>query len=260
MRIHLDFESFSETPIAEGLDRYTGGTFEVTLTALAFDDAEVLQWEGMPIRFLAALARCPSVNWHAFNAPFERACLAHYGIEVPLERWRCTMAHSYARGFSGGLGEVGGQVGISEGKLDTGARLIQKFAKPAPKNHKVRRHDRHTDPADWQEFMAYNIRDVISERQVWRYLDRYSWSTEEQRLWELDQRINRVGMPVDAEMARKAAELAEGFAEKYTSLVTQITDGIGPRQTAALLAWCAARGYDRPDLQANTIEEFLNGT
>lgn len=259
-RLHLDFETFSVVEIKEGLDRYMapGSGFEVTLTALAFGDEAVMQWEGIPLRFLSALACSRGVYWHAFNAPFEQRCLRHYAIHVPPDRWRCTQAHAYARGFAGSLAAVGDQIGIAHGKLDTGTRLIHKFAKPAPKNHKTRRYTCENSPADWREFMAYNIRDVVAEREVWRYLDQYPWTPAEQGLWELDRVINETGIPVDVGMAEGAVTLAEGFVETYSARVRELTGGIGPRQTAALLAWCKNLGYTADNLQSATIEEFLN--
>lgn len=167
------------------------------------------------------------------------------------------MGHAHARGFSGGLDAVGAQVGISHGKLDTGMKWIHKFSKPAPKNRLVGRYTAKNAPKDWQSFREYNIRDVVAERQVWRYLSRWPWTREEQQIWELDQRINRRGMPVDVKMATNAVRAAETLADGYIERVRELTGGLSPRQTAKLLTWCKEQGYSEDNLQAETIDTYL---
>ena len=112
MRLHLDLESRCEAdPRKVGLRNYVSHpTFEIILTAWALDDGTVEVHEG----FLSPPGLPLFDTLHAFNAPFELACLERYGVRVPREKVRCTMAHAYGRGFSGGLADVGAQVGIPE--------------------------------------------------------------------------------------------------------------------------------------------------
>ena len=261
MRLHLDFETFGTVDLPkEGLARYLRDpSFEVTLTAMAFDDGPVIQWEGFPMALFQRLAAIPDLRWHAFNAPFERGALATYGVEVPLDLWRCTQAHSYSVGFAGRLKDVGAQVMLSAEhmKFADGDRLIHKFAKPAPKNHKVDRYTKENDPAGWRRFMEYNIRDVIAERAIYHIIREWPWTTGHQELWELDQRINARGVPVDVPMATAAVEASERCKKNLDDEIRSLTGGIGGGQTAALLAWLQGQGYGGTDLKAETIDAVL---
>ncbi len=269
MRVHLDFETYAEVDLGKrGLKNYLAcPRFEVTLTALAFDDGPVVQWEGFPGEMLRFLALCEGFTWHAFNAPFERGCLSRYGVQVPPDRWRCTMSHAYCRAFSGGLKDVGAQIGlpVDKAKLDDGRKLVLKFAKPAPKNHNVARYTKENSPEAWDRFMLYNRQDVVAEREVWRYLNRYPWTPEEQRLWELDQRINLRGVPVDVAMATAAIDKAAEAKKQLDLECRKLTShdprapafGIGVNQTALLLQWLRGEGYESNDLKAETVREAL---
>jgi DNA polymerase len=258
MRLHLDFETRCEVDLKKvGLRRYvTDPSFKIILTAWAVAGEEVEVYEGFP-------GRLPWFSTlHAFNAPFELACLARYGVYVPPSKVRCTMAHAYGRGFSGGLADVGEQVGIPEElrKMKEGARLITKFCKPRRPSAKNpdRFWTKETAPAAWSLFMDYNSNDVEAERAIWRVLnDEAPWTPEEQATWELDREINDRGLPVDVALAATAIRVAAAEKREIEAKCKQITGGISPSQVGALLAWCQERGYTGDDLGAETIQTFL---
>lgn len=261
MRLHLDFETYAEVDLRKrGLVNYLADpAFEVTLTAMAIGDGRVMQWEGIPVLLFQALTKIPDLRWHAFHAPFERGALEVYGVEVPLELWRCTMSHAYCRSFSGTLAKVGEQVGLpaDKQKLADGSRLINRFAKPAPKNHKADRYTKINDPTGWARFMEYNRVDVIAEREIWRILNRWPWTPEEQSLWGLDQGINARGVPVDVPMAEAAVTEADKWKQRYNEDCKAITGGVGASQVGKLLEWLQARGYPGADLAKENVDKVL---
>jgi len=258
MRLHLDLETRCEADLKKvGLRRYvTDPSFEIILTAWAVDDGPVEVREGfpgIPVDFKTL---------HAFNAPFELACLTRYGAHVPLSKVRCTMAHAYGRGFSGGLADVGDQVGIPDElrKMREGSTLITKFSKPRRPSAKNpdRFWAKETAPEDWERFKEYNRNDVEAERAIWRVLDDEApWTPEEQATWELDREINDRGLPVDVALAQTAVDTAAAEKQRIEARCKQITDGISPSQVGALLAWCQERGYTETDLGAETIQRWL---
>lgn len=256
MRLGLDFETRCEADLKEvGLRNYVSHpTFEIILTAWALDDGPVEVHEGFPgIPVFDTL--------HAFNAPFELACLERYGEHVPRELVRCTMAHAYGRGFSGGLADVGAQVDIPEElqKMKEGSRLIPKFCKPRrpSKKNPDTFWTKETAPDDWERFKQYNRLDVEAERAIWRVLDDEApWTEEEQTLWELDRAINERGLPVDLDLAKVAIAVAAEEKERLEERCRAIT-GLSPSQVGPLLAWCQARGYPEQDLGAETIQRWL---
>lgn len=259
--VHLDFETACDLDLRKvGLRRYVSHpSFRVLLTALAFREGPVLQWEGFPL-CLTRWCEVP-ITLHAYNAGFERAVFSRYGAQIPLNRWRDTQAHAYARGFSGSLAHVGAQIGIplDKAKLSDGNRLITKFCSP-------RRPSRsnpdlywtpETAPDSWGRFCLYNRQDVEAERAVHRALSEYPWTKEEQRVWEWDQRINERGIPVDLDLVSKAIRVASQKTEDAAERCRRVTGGIGPGQVAELLTWAKAQGYPGDDLQAKTIENWL---
>jgi DNA polymerase len=199
---------------------------------------------------------------HAFNAPFELACLHREGYTIDPYLVRCAMAHAYGRGFSGGLADVGDQVGIPEElrKMKEGLRLIHKFSKPRRPSAKNpdRFWTKKTAPEDWERFKDYNRNDVEAERAIWRVLnDEAPWTPEEQATWELDREINGRGLPVDVQLAQTAVDTAVAEKKRIEARCKQITNGISPSQVGALLAWCRERGYTETDLGAETIQRWL---
>lgn len=257
MRLHLDFETRCEADLKKvGLRRYVADpSLEIILTAWALDDGLVEVHEGFP-------GLPPFDTLHAFNAPFELACLERYGVLVPLSKVRCTMAHAYGRGFSGGLADVGDQVGIPDElrKIKEGSTLITKFCKPRRPSAKNpdRFWTKETAPEGWRRFKGYNLNDVRAERAIWQVLnDEAPWAPEEQATWELDREINDRGLPVDVALAQTAVDTAAEEKQRVEARCKQITNGISPSQVGALLAWCRERGYTRDDLGAETIQTYL---
>jgi DNA polymerase len=262
MILHLDFETACDLDIRQvGLSKYVShSSFRISLTALAPRDGGVEQWEGLPA-FMLDWSRNPPDEVHAFNAPFERAALARYGVRFPVEHWRDTMAHAYCRGFSGGLDKVGEQVGIpaDQRKLKTGSRLISKFCKPRrpSKANPDRYWTAATAPSDWERFKLYNRMDVIAEREIARRLEPYPMTEEELELMWWDWGVNDRGLPVDLTLVENAIKVADRKAQEMKAECQQLTGGISPGQVSALLKWCRERDYDGETLQSAEIQKWI---
>jgi DNA polymerase len=170
------------------------------------------------------------------------------------------MAAALASALPGALDKVAAALGLPVRKDAEGHRLMLAMAKP----RKPRPDEDPAglywvdDPDKLRRLLAYNIRDVVLERQVYRRLP--SLSGAEQTLWVLDSVINHRGFRVDVPLAkagcrivaeRRAAinqELAEltGGSITSTAQVNRITeylkerghkvDGVGRRNVAAVLA------------------------
>lgn len=268
-KVHLDFETYSEAPFgkkkdAVGLDVYAKHpSTEVLMMAVATGE-EVPRWveqTSIMVSMLDLYARDPRIEWHAFNAPFERVIMREVlGIDIPIERWRCTMVHAYHLGFSGGLGDVGQQLGIPEDKqkLTRGRYLINKFCSPAPKNHKVRRYTKENSPEDWEEFKAYNIQDVVAERENGMLLDRYPMPQSEWDLWFMDQRVNDRGLPVDRELVEAALEVYHDERRHLTRILKERTGLQNPNSRDQMLRYLRVHGYPYDNLQADTVRDALH--
>ena len=202
--------------------------------------------------------RDPAVERWAFNASFERTITRHVlGIETPYEGWRCTMALAYLQSFTGTLGDVGDQVGLplDKRKDKDGKRLIRLFCQP--QRDGVRR-DEDTNPEDWRTFCDYNIQDVVAETEIKRRLLPYPIPDEEWALYELDQRINDNGLPIDLPFVRSAMQMVARRKKELTAEMRERTGLANPNSTQQLLPWLQDRGYPFADLQKATVAKVLN--
>ncbi len=266
-RLHLDFETFSEVDLrAKGLDLYSAHpSARVLMCAYAFDDGPVRFWQAheteIPSELHDALLD-PNVERWAFNSSFERVVTRRMlGIKTPYEGWRCTMSLAYLQCFKGTLGEVGEQMGLPDvAKKDReGDRLIRLFTMPqrVSKNQPHRIRDWTTDPEDWNRFGAYCRQDVVAETAIWKRLIRFPVPAIEWELYELDQRINDRGKPVDMLFVQNAIEMA---AKRKTEIVNQMKELTGlanPNSVSQFLPWLKERGYPFDDLGADTVEKVL---
>lgn len=235
--LYLDTETYCE------LDLKTAGTYryaeacEIMLITYAVDDGPVHCWDhsdGQPPPDLAAWVEQYDARVIAHNAMFDRNVLrlGNLKMDIPIERWDCTMTQAYQHALPGSMDELGRVLGLSEDqqKLKEGKKLIQRFCKPAPKGRKVPRYTRETNPDEWARFREYAIQDVATMRTLRKRLPRWNWRADDIALWHLDQRINDRGFKVDMDLVEAGAraavvektELAERFAE--------LTDGLRPTQ------------------------------
>ena len=137
--LFIDLETYSSIPIKEaGAHRYVRSPdFEILLFAYSLDGAPVqivdlISGETLPPWLMLALID-PHYIKHAFNAPFEHACLSKLlGMELPAEQWRCTMFHGLYCGYPASLDAAGKAMGLDEDKqkLEVGKALIRYFCKP----------------------------------------------------------------------------------------------------------------------------------
>ena len=144
---------------------------------------------------------------------FENAITEHVlGLKVPAgaTRWSTPCTPRYrARSHSPAL-----RSGLPEELLKNpeGKRLIRRFSLPKADGTF---NDWSTHPDDWELFCSYCKRDVVTEREIRTRLSKIVVPEAEWALWELDQEINRRGVPVDVEFVRQAIKI--GAAEKARS-------------------------------------------
>lgn len=265
-RLWIDLETYNETPISAGLHRYAE-TVEIMLFAYALDDAPAQVWDattGAPMsEELNAYLRNPEVQLVAHNAAFERVCLRHaLGLDIPIDRWFCTMAQSYAHSMPGSLEGLGAAQGLAEDerKLKIGRQLVLLFCKPRPKNQTLRRATRHTHPVEWKQFVEYCAQDVEQMRTSSKKLPAWNYRDRELALWHLDQKINDRGVLVDVELAKAAVKTAEREKRLLKARGQEITNGEVEALTKRdqLLAHLLSEyGVDLPDLQKATLERRL---
>ena len=270
----VDIETYSSVDLAgSGVYAYTEAPdFDILLIGYKFDDeAEVHVIDTLAVdrdfdpelyEFREALTD-PDIIKTAFNANFERTCLAKWtGAAMPPEEWRCTMIKALTLGLPGNLADVGIAMGLPEEKLKDpqGKALIQFFSKPCKPTRTNGQRTRNLpahDPAKWKLFIEYNRQDVVTEQEILRQLDIYKTPESEQQLWALDQHMNDNGVKLDIPMVEKIVEYDTQRRQELQEEAKVLTGLANPNSLAQLKKWLSKQGVTMTSITRDTIAATL---
>lgn len=270
----VDIETYSSVDLAgSGVYAYTEAPdFDILLIGYKFDDeAEVHVIDTLAVdrdfdpelyEFREALTD-PGIIKTAFNANFERTCLAKWtGAAMPPEEWRCTMIKALTLGLPGNLADVGIAMGLPEEKLKDpqGKALIQFFSKPCKPTRMNGQRTRNLpahDPAKWKLFIEYNRQDVVTEQEILRQLDIYKTPESEQQLWALDQHMNDNGVKLDIPMVEKIVEYDTQRRQELQEEAKVLTGLANPNSLAQLKKWLSKQGVTMTSVTKDTIAATL---
>lgn len=268
-QLSIDIETRSSIDIGKaGLYRYAqSDDFKILLFAYRFkDDAvqivDLEQGEKIPDEVVAAL-KDPETVKHAYNAAFEWYCLNRAGYVTPLEQWRCTMIHGLYCGYTAGLDATGKAIGLPQDKrkLATGKALIRYFCvpcKPTKSNgNRTWNLPRHA-PEKWELFKEYCRQDVVTESEILRRLDAFPVPDEEEKLWQMDIRMNAFGVKVDTALIDGALQVNEQSTVLLENEARKLTGLENPNSSAQLLNWVHENGVEMENLQKATVSEKLS--
>lgn len=273
--VDLDVETRSRCVIADtGIVRYTlhPSTDVLGLVYTINEEQEFLWIPGEPPP--------PVFGWDgvqlytAHNATFERwiynkILVPRYRFPpLPLEKWDCTAARAAHQNLPRGLARLCERLRLpfSDAKFKAGHDNMVKLCRP----HQARKNkcfevdglykggvfdedvDRHTIN------FFYCAQDVKAETAVKKNV--LPLPPREREIWELDQVINARGVSVDVEMCKGATRiLREGILHFHTRLC-DITNGqiTTHDQRERILKYARTHGVQLPDLQKETVQEFLD--
>mgnify|MGYP004635629361 FL=1 len=268
--LSIDIETRSSIEIGKaGLYRYAQSPdFEIILFAYQMNDAPVeivdlAQGERIPEWIVEALQSAGVIK-HAYNAAFEWYCLNRAGYRTPLAQWRCTMAHGLYCGYPGGLDAIGKAIGLPQDrqKLATGKALIRYFCVPCKptKNNGNRTWNlpKHA-PEKWELFKEYCKQDVTAENSILRRLEQFPMPKEEERLWQMDVRMNAFGVRVDEELTDGALYIDELSRQDLMGEAMGITGIDNPNSTVQLMEWLEKNGTETDNLRKATVTDLLAG-
>lgn len=247
--ISIDIETHSSVNLLKsGVYPYTEAPdFEIMLFGYSVDGGPVtvidlIQGEEIPAEIRVALFDKQVIK-QAWNANFEITCLsAHYGRQLPADQWRCSSVLALTLGMPGNLFDASRvcNLPIDKQKMGIGRSLIMYFCvpcKPTKKNGGRTRNYPHHDPAKWELFKEYCIRDVEAEMAIYEKLQRWVPNPFEQALWNLDQKINRRGWKIDIELVKAAIEIDAEIKAKLTAEFVALTGITKATQVAKLKKW-----------------------
>lgn len=206
----------------------------------------------------------------AHNAGFERAItkytLTRYPCltteqraalwALPINRWRCLAAKAAMCSLQRKLENAAKALELVTQKDAVGHKLIKKYSKP----RKPSKHNPSpwwTDRKDLRSIYRYCLTDVQAEYELDQALP--DLSEYEQKVWELDQKINDRGVLIDIPTVKTILGLVHEEMGNITREVKSLSYGEveSPAQRARLLKWVNARGANLANLQAPTIRDRL---
>lgn len=275
----IDIETYSDIDlIKSGVYRYAESeNFQVLLFGYAYDDEPVkvidlAQGEEIP-RIVWEDLFDPAITKTAFNANFERVCLAkHFGQAMPPEQWQCTMVQALTLGLPMSLADVSKTLKLpaDKQKMNEGKALIRYFCVPQKhtksqqttlfgekaENYNQNLPEHNTEK--WEEFKTYCAQDVETERAVRHALEQYQISKTEHQLWCLDQAINDYGVLVDTQMVKHAIKCAANHQRELEKEAVALTGLDNPKSVTQIKKWLKdAEGLEAENLNKAAIPGLL---
>ena len=287
MIVTLDMETYSAAGFAQDPDgRIRGvgpqgkGGLPVVGTPqyAAHPSTEILcasyDWYGLPVSWVPGSPAPVALLEHvqaggmirAYNVTFEfwlwnMVGARLYGWPVlQLEQCVCDMAAARRFSLPGSLANVAKVLG-TPGKDKDGTRLIQKLTRPHTPT-RARSDIRWTPATAWDDFTAlyrYCDQDVIAEDAASALVPELS--DHERQVWLTDQTINVRGVQVDVETLDAALSILGQAETRYNAELAEITGGAvqAASETIKLRAWILTQGVDMPNMQKETVADYLDG-
>ncbi len=271
MRVHLDFETFSEMKLPSvGSYKYARhASTEPLCLGWAIEDEDPSLWEQpdfvQPPR-LRDHVRAGGLVW-AWNVEFEMPIWQYVMVErfgwepIPFEQWRCSQALALSFALPAKLELAGPAIGAGELKDERGRHLLNKLSKPRKpsKHNPATRWTPEAVPQDYADLYEYCRQDVRTERAIHQALPAQELSAQELRIWQETVRLNFRGWHVDVESTRRMLSLLEAYKVKALGELRAITDFRieTVNQNEKIRAWLAERGVSMPNMQADTVTDAL---
>lgn len=276
----VDIETFSSVDIREsGVYAYADAPdFQILLVGYRLNDGNVEMID------IANMTADEAVNyiedWYpdfwnaltdvkvrktAFNANFERTCIAKYfKIPMPPEEWYCTAVHAATLGLPRSLAEVGETLGLPQDKVKDkiGKSLIDYFCKPCKPTKANKGRTRNLPEHDmekWQLFKRYCKQDVVAEQAILEKLKPYKIIDSERRLWCFDQRSNDRGIRLDLDFIQGIIEYDAISTEKLLNEAHRLTELDNPNSLPQLKEWFYKNcGLEVKSITKSNIDDLKN--
>lgn len=268
----LDYETKSVWDLGEvGLDNYIAdSSTEIILASYAFGDQEPKTWQphlsDLPSDLEDALLD-DRVLIHAWNAAFERnATRWLLGIDLSIQRFRCSMIRARYISLPGYLDECGIVLGIPP-ELRKLPMDMDFFCLPAKEGGKETLfglsepifRTPESNPVEWEQFVAYSKRDVVAERAIEKRLEPFPLPDDEWNLWFLDQEINERGVMTDSALVEGGSFVASVVKKELLEKIATITKLENPNSNSQILEWSRANGYPFHSLGKSFVSRALAG-
>lgn len=276
IEIVCDFETRSRLDINEtNTYKYARhSSTEVLCMSYSTDSGQIQLWRpGEPFPFADQWPDDGVYKIVAFNAEFEFAIWNHVCVrkytwpKLPVERVDCLAARSGYAGLPRNLGDVSKALGLgAEGKdkkkagEDSGHANLMRLTKPVRGKKSGCEYiggGFDNDPARHERNFRYCKQDTSAELLVHRITP--ALPEAERELWQVHQRINERGVPVDVDLCRNAISLVEREKKRLCEELLDVTDYMvrTPNCIKAFVPWARKHGYPYPSLAEECVTNAL---
>lgn len=197
--------------------------------------------------------------------------------DVPIERWRCTMAKAFKYGLPGRLKMLAQFLELETQKDMEGHTSMLALSRPLKKpvyschlhmqphnkpccEHAVK-YDFHTPqhyPQLFAKHYSYCLTDVLAMKEADELIP--DLSPRQQRIWQMDQRLNERGVRLDIPLVEKAVNLVGEYRAELTGEYLELTDHTHrPSQRKELAKWLEKQDVDVPNTKKTTLQPLLYG-
>jgi len=278
-KLTIDFETRSECDLRKsGAWKYSEHpSTEVICMAMKVNDRPPVIWINQAIvkeAFSLPIISTESAQQllltagiiEAHNAEFEQAVYINVMIKKydwpelidkkETSEWRCSAAKAAAHALPRSLDGACKALNLSVQKDMEGHKIMMRLCKPKKPSKK--------DPSIWDEdpekfrkLLKYCLRDVESEYAISESLR--GLDPIEQRIWDIDQKINARGIYVDLDGIANIVRMVEHFESELSTEAYEITEHAinSPRQVKAFREWLKSEGLEAPNLQKQTVTDLL---
>lgn len=265
--LSIDIETYSSVNLQKaGVYKYAESPdFDILLFGYSVDGGAVhvidlACGEKIPAEIVDALSDKSVTKW-AFNTQFERVCLSNYlDTWLSPDSWHCTLVWSATLGLPLYLEGVGAVLGLEKQKLTEGKNLIKYFCVPcAPtktNGGRTRNLPQH-DMEKWEQFKAYNLRDVETEMSIQKKLTRFPVPDFIWNEYHLDQEINDRGIGLDMTLVEQAIAIDSISRKNLTQQIQNLTDLDNPNSVAQMKGWLSDNGLEMDTLGKKAVAETL---
>jgi DNA polymerase len=112
-------------------------------------------------------------------------------------------------------------------------------------------------PEKWELFKAYNKRDVEVEMQIQHKLINFPVPESVWEEYQIDQRINDLGVALDLRLVDSAIEMDAKAREELMASMKNITELDNPNSVSQMKDWLSGQGIDMQTLDKKAVSEQL---
>lgn len=109
----------------------------------------------------------------------------------------------------------------------------------------------------WNNFKAYNIRDVETEMSIQKKLSRFPVSDSIWNEYHLDQNINDRGIGVDMFLVENAIVIDEMVKKSLVNDIQSLTNLDNPNSVQQMKNWLSESGFETESLNKTSVSEML---